>query len=80
MTRLTKLYKWLLYLLPGVLCFSYYPVIRLGDADTMNLELSLPLIWLVVFDVVACVLLARRHLLVRKLGKWWLWQHLLLMG
>ena len=78
MTRLTKLYKWLLYLLPGVLCFSYYPVIRLGDADTMNLELSLPLIWLVVFDVVACVLLARRHLLVRKLGKWWLW--LLLPG
>ena len=78
MTRLAKLYKWLLYLLPGVLCFSYYPVIRLGDADTMNLELSLPLIWLVVFDVVACVLLARRHLLVRKLGKWWLW--LLLPG
>lgn len=43
----------LLYLLPAVLFFSYYPVITLGATTSMNLELSLPLIWLVLFDLVA---------------------------
>lgn len=43
----------LLYLLPAVLFFSYYPVISLGASSSMNLELSLPLIWLVLFDLVA---------------------------
>ncbi len=43
----------LLYLLPAILFFSYYPVISLGASSSMNLELSLPLIWLVLFDLVA---------------------------
>ena len=43
----------LLYLLPAVLFFSYYPVISLGASSSMNLELSLPLIWLALFDLVA---------------------------
>lgn len=43
----------LLYLLPAFLFFSYYPVISFGASSSMNLELSLPLIWLVLFDLVA---------------------------
>lgn len=43
----------LLYLLPAVLFFSYYPIISLGTNSSMNFELSLPLIWLVLFDLVA---------------------------
>lgn len=40
---------YLLYALPATLFFSYYPVISLGTTSSMNLELSLPLIWLVLF-------------------------------
>lgn len=47
----------LLYLLPAALFFSYYPVIALGATSSMNLELSLPLIWLVLFDLVAFITL-----------------------
>ena len=39
----------LLILLPAVLFFSYFPVISLGETDTMHLELSLPEIWLALF-------------------------------
>ncbi len=45
----------LLYLLPAVLFFSYYPIIQLGSNSSMNFELSLPLIWLVIFDIVAFI-------------------------
>lgn len=41
--------------LPVVLFCAYHPVIVLGQAATMNFELSLPLIWLVVFDLCAVV-------------------------
>lgn len=47
----------LLYLLPAVLFFSYYPIITLGATSSMNLELSLPLIWLVLFDLIAFITL-----------------------
>ncbi len=40
----------LIYLLPAVLFCSYYPLISLGSDRSMNFELSLPLIWLVLFD------------------------------
>lgn len=46
----------LIYLLPAVLFCSYYPLISLGSDRSMNFELSLPLIWLVLFD--ATILLA----------------------
>lgn len=55
MKPLRKLYFGLLYILPAVLFFSYYPVIRLGSNSSMNFELSLPLIWLVIFDIIAFV-------------------------
>lgn len=53
MKFLRKLYFTLLYLLPAILFFSYYPLIPLGSNATMNFELSLPLIFLVIFDIIA---------------------------
>lgn len=44
---------YLLLILPAVLFFSYYPIITLGTNDTMNLELSLPEIWLALFSLVS---------------------------
>ena len=43
MRFLRRAYFALLYALPAVLFFSYYPVIRLGSSASMNFELSLPL-------------------------------------
>ena len=47
----TKICKFLLYLLPVLLFFSYYPIITVGKSDYMNLEFSLPEIWLIVFAI-----------------------------
>ena len=57
MKKLAKIYEHLLYILPAVLFCSYYPVISLGTTASMNLELSLPLIWLVLFDLISLILL-----------------------
>ena len=71
---LKKIYRAMVYAMPGVLCFSYYPVIRLGASESMNFELSLPLIWLVTFDVVTLVLaIKKRKVFVAIKRKWWLW-------
>ena len=67
------LFKFLLCILPLCLFCSYYPVIMLGKDGAMNYELSLPLIWLVVFDVTAVVLMVRRKLLFKGLKRKWLW-------
>lgn len=69
-----KLIKYLLCWLPLGLFFSYYPVISLGGNESMNFELSVPLIWLVVFDLVAFVQMVREKRLLNGLkGKWgWL--------
>ena len=56
MKKLVKVYEWMIYLLPAILFCSYYPLISLGSNTNMNFELSLPLIWLVVFDVYSFVL------------------------
>ena len=58
---------------PAVLYFSYRPLISLGASDTMNFELSLPLIWLVMFDTVAMAIMVRRKLLFRDFEKKWAW-------
>lgn len=50
---LTKINEYLFIALPFVVFFSYYPVFRLGQTSSMNLELSLPLIWLAVFGAVS---------------------------
>lgn len=54
---LTRCFFGLLYVLPGILFFSYHPVISLGSSNSMNFELSLPLAWLVLFDLVAFAVL-----------------------
>ena len=46
----SKICLWLLYLFPTALFFSYYPVISLGESASTNFELSIPLIYLVIFD------------------------------
>ena len=56
LSRLRRFIFALIYLLPAVLFCSYYPLISLGSDRSMNFELSLPLIWLVLFD--ATLLLA----------------------
>lgn len=56
MKKLAKIYEWLLLILPAVLFFSYRPLFSLGATTSMNLELSLPLIWLVIFDLLSLVL------------------------
>ena len=80
-----KLFRYLLYIMPLVLFFSYYPLIKLGENETMYFELSLPLVWLVVFDVVAFVLLfktKRREVFHKILGglSWWLFSLFVLIS
>lgn len=57
MKYLRKTLLALLYILPAVLFFSYYPIIKLGSNSSMNFELSLPLIWLVLFDLFSLIFL-----------------------
>lgn len=73
MQKINKLYRGLIYILPAVLFFSYYPVIKLGASESMNFELSLPLIWLVVFDVVAFGIMIKKKMLFRDCRKMWVW-------
>lgn len=57
MKTLAKILWWFIYALPAILFFSYHPVIKLGANASMNFELSLPLIWLLLFDLGAFALL-----------------------
>lgn len=73
MRKLNKLFKFFVCALPVVLFFSYEPVMRLGEDATMYFELSLPLIWLVMFDMLAVVMMVWRKVLFRGFDKWWMW-------
>lgn len=69
-----RLLRSLLLVLPLVLYFSFWPVIRLGGNESMNFELSLPLVWLVLFDLMGLVALAReKKLFDWTRGRRWLW-------
>ena len=46
-----------LMLLPSILFFSYHPAIYLFSTNTMNLELSLPLVWLAATALISLPLL-----------------------
>ena len=72
MKKLNKILRGLLFILPLVLFFSYQPVIALGVGETMHFELSLPLIWLVIFDLVGIVMIwgERKFGGIRKGWKW----------
>lgn len=64
LSRLRRFIFALIYLLPAALFCSYYPLISLGSDRSMNFELSLPLIWLVLFDatlLLAFILLDRER-------------------
>ena len=73
MKRLSKFFKILILAAPLVLFFSYFPVIRLGTNGSMNFEFSLPLLWLVLFDVVAFFLMIQKKLLFSDIKKRWVW-------
>lgn len=66
-----KTIKYLLYLLPASLYFSYHPLISFGSNDSMNFEISLSLIWLVAFDLVAAVIVFRQKTYWRMLKRKW---------
>lgn len=73
--KLENWLRFLVYVLPLALMFSYYPIIALGKNETMNLELSVPLVWLVVFDILAVCLMIKRRVLFavfNERGRW-LW-------
>lgn len=62
---LSKFENLMLYLLPIVVFFSYFPVLRLGESESMYFELSLPLIWLAIFGTVSLV---RMPAIAKKYG------------
>ena len=62
---LSKFESLMLFLLPIVVFFSYYPLIKLGQSDSMNFELSLPLIWLAIFGTASIL---RMPKVAKKLG------------
>ncbi len=67
-----QIFYGLIYALPAVLIFSYHPVIFLGANETMNFEFSLPLLWLVFFDVLVTILFFKNKLW-RNVFKKWQW-------
>ncbi|MBQ3348569.1 O-antigen ligase family protein [Candidatus Saccharibacteria bacterium] len=73
MKRLIKLLRWMIYAMPVALFFSYYPVISLGASESMNFELSVPLILLVVFDIIAMIVMIRTNKLGEVVRKWYYW-------
>ena len=58
---LDSLDSWLIFATPVAVFFSYYPVIRLSATESMNLELSLPLILLFLLGLLS----------IRRLGIVW---------
>lgn len=66
-------FRFLLVILPMVLFFSYYPVISFGKDEAMNFELSLPLIWLVLFDILVLTMMVREKTLFKDWKKKWVW-------
>lgn len=68
-----KWIKYFIYILPVTLYFSYYPLIHFGASESMNFEISLPIIWLLLFDILAFIILIRQKKLLRGLKGKWMW-------
>ena len=68
-----KLLKFLLLIMPACLFLSYHPLMKFGESETMYFELSVAMIWLVVFDVVAVVIMWQEKLLFKGLKNKWAW-------
>lgn len=62
---INKLETFLIFSIPVVVFLSYYPIIRLGSTDSMNLELSIPLIVLAILGVISMRWIVK---IWRKLG------------
>ena len=71
--KLEKTFRWMIYGLPVVLFFSYQPLMHLGANESMNFEISLPLIWLVFFDGLVLGLMGKKKILFRGFSKKWVW-------
>ena len=56
----------LLSSLPIVVFFTYFPLIKLGASSSMNFEISLPMIWLAIFDLVSLAELKNIYLLFKN--------------
>ena len=52
-SSLSKIQKVMLLCLPFCLFFSYHPVIPIFSTSTTNFELSIPLLWLLVFAILS---------------------------
>jgi hypothetical protein len=65
-----KLIRFLILILPFCLIFSYHPVISFGSSELMNLEISIPIIWLIIFDVVGFVALIKEKKFFTIYKKW----------
>ena len=74
---LERIYTFLIEILPAVLFFSYFPLMKIGGNETMNFELSIPLIWLVVFDVVGLMVWIRNGVREKKWFEGFSWKNLL---
>ena len=57
MEKLNKIFKYLVLLLPAALFLSYQPLMHFGSDNAMNFELSVPLVWLVLFDLVVVIMM-----------------------
>lgn len=68
-----RVFKFLFLLMPVCLFLSFYPVIKLGESESMYFELSVAEIWLVLFDIVGFVVMMQRKVLFRDCRKWWVW-------
>ena len=73
MKKLGRVFRFLVYALPAVLLFSYQPLMHFAANESMNFEISLPLIWLVVFDLVVVLMSFRKRGFWRGVGKRWAW-------
>lgn len=58
----------MLIILPAVLFLSNFPLIKIGETDSMHLEVSLPEIWLVLFFLLTIGKIPRR---ISELGLKW---------
>ena len=62
--------KWAIILLPCSIFFSYHPLIYLGANSLMNFELSLPLIYLVLFSIFSIFYFVINHKSLMKNISW----------
>lgn len=68
--KLSKLLRGMILGLPAALLLSYHPVIALGSGDSMNFELSVAVIYLVLFDIAAFFLLVQEKRFARLFDRW----------